>query len=46
MSLGENLKEFKKLLAGIGVENCSLNGGLECFNVNQAKMITDYFTDG
>jgi len=46
MSLVENFKEFKRLLAGIGVENCSLNGGLECFDVNQAKTITDYFTDG
>ena len=46
MTLTENFNAFKKLLSGIGVDNCSLSGGLECFNVNQAKMITDYFTDG
>ncbi|KAK3739821.1 hypothetical protein QZH41_009067 [Actinostola sp. cb2023] len=46
MTLAENLKAFKGLLAGIGVEHCSLSGGLECFDVNQAKIITDYLTDG
>ena len=41
----ESIEKFKSFLAGIGVENCSHNGGLECFDVNQAKLITDYFTD-
>ncbi|CAH3015454.1 unnamed protein product [Porites evermanni] len=44
-SLIESIQKFKTLLAGIGVENCPQNGGLECFDVNQAKVITDYFTD-
>nr|XP_058958332.1 ciliary-associated calcium-binding coiled-coil protein 1-like isoform X2 [Pocillopora verrucosa] len=44
-SLVDSIQKFKSLLAGIGVENCPLNGGLECFDVNQAKLITDYFTD-
>ncbi|XP_022807450.1 uncharacterized protein C10orf107 homolog isoform X3 [Stylophora pistillata] len=44
-SLVDSIQKFKSLLAGIGVENCALNGGLECFDVNQAKLITDYFTD-
>lgn len=44
-SLVENIEKFKSFLAGIGVENCPHNGGLECFDVNQAKLITDYFTD-
>ncbi|XP_058958331.2 ciliary-associated calcium-binding coiled-coil protein 1 isoform X1 [Pocillopora verrucosa] len=44
-SLVDSIQNFKSLLAGIGVENCPLNGGLECFDVNQAKLITDYFTD-
>ncbi|KAJ7385509.1 hypothetical protein OS493_015080 [Desmophyllum pertusum] len=44
-SLVDSIQRFKSLLAGIGVENCSHNGGLECFDVNQAKLITDYFTD-
>ena len=44
-SLVESIQKFKSLLAGIGVENCSQNGGLECFDVTQAKLITDYFTD-
>ena len=41
----ESIEKFKSFLAGIGVENCPHNGGLECFDVNQAKLITDYFTD-
>ncbi|XP_015757989.1 PREDICTED: uncharacterized protein C10orf107 homolog isoform X3 [Acropora digitifera] len=44
-SLVNNIQKFRLLLAGIGVENCSQNGGLECFDVNQAKLITDYFID-
>jgi len=44
-SLVNNIQKFRLLLAGIGVENCSQNGGLECFDVNQAKVITDYFID-
>lgn len=44
-SLVNNIQKFKSLLAGIEVENCSQNGGLECFDVNQAKLITNYFTD-
>ncbi|PFX17808.1 Uncharacterized protein C10orf107-like [Stylophora pistillata] len=44
-SLVDSIQKFKSLLAGIGVENCALNGGLECFDVNLAKLITDYFTD-
>lgn len=41
----DSIEKFKSYLAGIGVENCPHNGGLECFDVNQAKLITDYFTD-
>lgn len=44
-SLVNNIQKFRLLLAGIGVENCSQNGGLECFDVNQAKLITDYFIE-
>jgi len=43
--LVDSIEKFKSLLAGVGVENCSQNGGLECFDVNQAKLITDYFTN-
>lgn len=42
MTLLENLKEFKKMLVGIGQENCETSGGLECFNIKQAKDISDY----
>ena len=45
ISLVESIEKFKSFLAGIGVENCTHNGGLECFGVDQAKLITDYFTD-
>ncbi|XP_001628945.2 ciliary-associated calcium-binding coiled-coil protein 1 [Nematostella vectensis] len=45
LSLVESLKEFRNLLVGIGVENCPKTGGLECFDVSQAKLITDYFTE-
>ena len=49
MSLTDNLKEFKKMFAGIGIEpNPEVpvkiqSGGLDgVFNVTQAKAITDY----
>ncbi|XP_031564152.1 ciliary-associated calcium-binding coiled-coil protein 1-like isoform X2 [Actinia tenebrosa] len=45
MSLAESLVEFKRLLVGIGMENCPKSGGLECFDISQAKVITNYFTD-
>ena len=38
----ENLSFFKKLFAGVGLENCEQSGGLECFDVKQAKLISDY----
>ncbi|XP_067657637.1 ciliary-associated calcium-binding coiled-coil protein 1-like isoform X2 [Haliotis asinina] len=44
LSLVENLKEMKKMLVGIGAENGPdmQYGGLEFFDVNQAKDITNY----
>ena len=41
----ENLSFLKKLFAGIGMENCELSGGLECFDIKQAKLISDYMND-
>ncbi|XP_077869657.1 ciliary-associated calcium-binding coiled-coil protein 1-like [Saccoglossus kowalevskii] len=42
MTLVDNLKEFKKMLPGIGNENSDISGGLDFFDINQAKTITDY----
>ncbi|XP_071090348.1 ciliary-associated calcium-binding coiled-coil protein 1-like [Haliotis cracherodii] len=44
LSLVENLKEMKKMLVGIGAESGPdmQYGGLEFFDVNQAKEITNY----
>lgn len=42
LALLENLREFKKMLAGIGQDNSELSGGLECFDVVQSRMIVDY----
>ena len=43
MPLVENLKELKKMLTGIGVDGqMAKYGGLEFFDVQKAKAITDY----
>ncbi|XP_070540003.1 ciliary-associated calcium-binding coiled-coil protein 1-like isoform X2 [Ptychodera flava] len=42
MSVVDNLKEFKKMVAGVGNENCEFTGGLDFFDINQAKTVTDY----
>ena len=42
MTIIDNLKEYKKMLVGIGHESPETSGGLDCFDVNQAKLITDY----
>ncbi|XP_050395559.1 ciliary-associated calcium-binding coiled-coil protein 1 isoform X2 [Patella vulgata] len=43
MTMVENLKEFQKMMVGIGVEQSVVpSGGLEFFDINQAKMITEY----
>ncbi|XP_077992718.1 ciliary-associated calcium-binding coiled-coil protein 1-like isoform X2 [Glandiceps talaboti] len=42
MSLVDNLKEFKKMLIGIGNENSEFSGGLDFFDISQAKTLTDY----
>ncbi|XP_074642825.1 ciliary-associated calcium-binding coiled-coil protein 1-like isoform X2 [Tubulanus polymorphus] len=43
MSLVENLIELKKCLRGVGQENPEQTGGLDCFNMDQGKAISDYF---
>lgn len=43
MNVVDNLQEFKRLFAGIDVEKAEASGGLECFDVSQAKAVTDYF---
>jgi len=42
MTVVDNLKEFKKMLVGIGQETPEISGGLDCFDISQAKLITDY----
>ncbi|XP_013381651.1 ciliary-associated calcium-binding coiled-coil protein 1 isoform X2 [Lingula anatina] len=42
LSMVDNLKEFKKMLVGVGQENPESPGGLEFFDLNQAKMVADY----
>ncbi len=42
MSLADNLSEFKKLLAGVGTEDNEVNGGLDFFDIKQAKLVTDF----
>ncbi|XP_041368740.1 ciliary-associated calcium-binding coiled-coil protein 1-like isoform X2 [Gigantopelta aegis] len=43
MSLVDNLRELKKMLMGIGMEGQATNyGGLEFFDTQKAKAITDY----
>ncbi len=42
MTVTENLKEFKKMLIGIGQENVENPGGLECMTVAHAKAIANY----
>ena len=42
MNIVDNLSEMKKSLMGVGVDHCEGSGGLECFEVNQAKLITQY----
>eukprot|EP00058_Branchiostoma_floridae_P023607 XP_002609097.1 hypothetical protein BRAFLDRAFT_91070 [Branchiostoma floridae] len=44
MSLVDNLKELKKMLVGIGQETPEVTGGLDFFNTDQAKLLTDYIT--
>ncbi|KAI8479789.1 ciliary-associated calcium-binding coiled-coil protein 1-like isoform X1 [Branchiostoma floridae x Branchiostoma belcheri] len=45
MSLVDNLKELKKMLVGIGQENPEVTGGLDFFNTDQAKLLTNYITE-
>ena len=47
MTLTDNLKDFRKMLAGIGMDqNVDIkppSGGLEnLFDINQAKLISEY----
>lgn len=42
MTMVDNLRELKKTFVGIGLENMDTTGGLSCFNVEQAKAITNY----
>ncbi|XP_072026664.1 ciliary-associated calcium-binding coiled-coil protein 1-like isoform X2 [Amphiura filiformis] len=42
MPLADNLTEYKKLLAGVGTEDNEVNGGLDFFDIKQAKLITDF----
>lgn len=44
LSRVDNLKELKKLLAGVGVDNPEITGGLDFFTVEQAKNILDYLS--
>lgn len=43
MNVVDNIQEFKRLFAGIDVDKSEASGGLECFDMAQAKAITDYF---
>ena len=42
MAIVDNLKELKKMMTGVGQEGPEHSGGLECFSVEQVKLITDY----
>ena len=42
MILVDNLRELKKMFVGIGQDSPEITGGLACFNVEQAKLITEY----
>ncbi|XP_071793694.1 ciliary-associated calcium-binding coiled-coil protein 1-like isoform X2 [Asterias amurensis] len=42
LSLSDNLCEFRKLLVGIGTEDGSQSGGLDFFDLDHAKTITDF----
>ena len=42
MTIVENLKELKRMMTGVGQEGSEHSGGLECFSVQQVKLITDY----
>ncbi|ELT90412.1 hypothetical protein CAPTEDRAFT_221472 [Capitella teleta] len=44
LGMVQNLLEYKKMLVGIGVElgPDQTGGGLECLDIGQAKMLTDY----
>ncbi|ESO95106.1 hypothetical protein LOTGIDRAFT_203888 [Lottia gigantea] len=46
MSIIENIKELQKMLVGIGVEHAiQPSGGLQFFNIQQAKLISDYVSN-
>lgn len=42
LSLVDNMKAFKKMVSGIGVESPLTSGGLDFFDVDHAKLISDY----
>ena len=42
MCVADNLTEYKKLLAGVGTEDNDVNGGMDFFDLKQAKLITDF----
>ncbi|XP_064603404.1 ciliary-associated calcium-binding coiled-coil protein 1-like isoform X2 [Liolophura sinensis] len=42
LSLVDNMKAFKKMMSGIGVESPLSSGGLDFFDVDHAKLISDY----
>ncbi|KAK3599412.1 hypothetical protein CHS0354_036428 [Potamilus streckersoni] len=41
MSMVENLREFKKMMVGIGLDDVK-DGSIDCFNVTQASKISHY----
>ncbi|XP_038046541.1 ciliary-associated calcium-binding coiled-coil protein 1-like isoform X2 [Patiria miniata] len=42
LSLADNLSEFRKMLVGIGADNNSPSKGLDFFDLEHAKAITDF----
>ncbi|XP_074011221.1 LOW QUALITY PROTEIN: ciliary-associated calcium-binding coiled-coil protein 1 [Numenius arquata] len=42
MTLGDNLKELGKAMAGIGETDSERSGDLNCFSIEQAKAVIDY----
>ncbi|NXX53385.1 CBCO1 protein, partial [Scopus umbretta] len=42
MTLGENLKELGKAMAGIGATDSERSGDLNFFSIEQAKAVIDY----
>ena len=44
LNMLDNLREFKKMLVGIGMEpqTDQPSGGLDCLDVTQAKALTNY----